>query len=287
MRMLAAALFVLWSGAAMAQQLVHFPSLDGNGPGQPATMLDGYLFRPPYAGRHPAVVFLHGCGGLIGRQSGRILGRERAWAGVLTGRGYAVLMVDSLNPRHHGEMCSVTGFDLALYRARPKDAYGALLWLQAQPFVIADRIAVIGWSQGGGVVLYTIGSDSLGRPAPLPQGDFRAAVAFYPGSCDPRRHPDLWTTATPLLVLSGAADVWTPAMPCRQFLDGAIGRGAPVTLQLYPGAYHEFDAPNLPIRELPQYRTRAGVVPIVGTDPAARADAFRRVPDFLARYLSP
>jgi hypothetical protein len=37
---------------------------------------------------------------------------------------------------------------------------------------------------------------------------------------------------------------------------------------------------------LPNYRTRAGVVPIVGTDPAARQDALARVPAFLARYLS-
>jgi hypothetical protein len=30
---------------------------------------------------------------------------------------------------------------------------------------------------------------------------------------------------------------------------------------------------------------RSGVVPIIGTDPAARQDALRRVPEFLARYL--
>ena len=54
---------------------------------------------------------------------------------------------------------------------------------------------------------------------------------------------------------------------------------------VYPGAYHVFDAPDLPRRELPAYVTRAGVVPIVATDPAARADALQRVPAFLGRYL--
>ena len=62
-------------------------------------------------------------------------------------------------------------------------------------------------------------------------------------------------------------------------------RAAPIEMQVYPGAYHGFDAPNLPRRELPDYRTRAGVVPIIGTDPAARADALPRVPAFLARFL--
>ena len=55
-------------------------------------------------------------------------------------------------------------------------------------------------------------------------------------------------------------------------MGAAAARGALVEMQVYPGAYHGFDARNLPQRELPEYRTRDGVVPIVGTDPAARAD---------------
>ncbi len=94
----------------------------------------------------------------------------------------------------------------------------------------------------------------------------------------------MWS-GSPLLVLIGAEDVWTPAAPCKAFLDGAIGRGAPIETEIYPGAYHAFDAPNQPRRELPDYRTRAGIVPIIGTDPAARQDALARLPAFLARYL--
>jgi len=83
----------------------------------------------------------------------------------------------------------------------------------------------------------------------------------------------------------GVEDVWTPMAPCQQFLNGAAGRGNAVEIVVYPGAYHGFDAPNQPRHELPQYRTRAGVVPIIGTDPAARADALQRVPIFFARHL--
>lgn len=282
---LAALLLLVWGAAARAQELVHFPSLDDNGAGQPATMLDGYLFRPAGDGRHPAIVGLHGCSGMFSRRTGAILPSELAWASELVRHGYVVLLVDSLGPRRHGEMCSQSGFDLALYRKRPRDAYGALWFLQAQPFVRGDRVGVLGWSQGGGTTLLAIGSDSLGRPATLPQGDFRAAVAFYPGGCDVRRHPPNWTTAVPLLVLTGSADVWTPLAPCQAFIAGAVARFSPIEMQVYPGAYHAFDAPNLPRRELPQYVTRAGVVPIVATDPAARADAMQRVPAFFARYL--
>ena len=90
----------------------------------------------------------------------------------------------------------------------------------------------------------------------------------------------------PLLVLFGAADTWTPLPPCEAFLDAAKARGNPVELKIYPNAVHAFDAPNQPRRELPDYRTRAGVVPIIGTDPAARQDVLTRVPAFLARYLT-
>jgi len=39
-------------------------------------------------------------------------------------------------------------------------------------------------------------------------------------------------------------------------------------------------------RERPQDRTSAGVIPIVGMDPVARADALGRAPAFLQRYLN-
>ena len=280
----ATALWFSGTGVA-AQEVVHFPSLEDNGPGQPSTVLDGYLFRPADDGRHPAIVGLHGCSGMFSRANGLVAQIYRQWADELTRRGYVFLLVDSFGPRHHGEMCSIDGFDSGLYRQRPKDAYGALWYLQAQLFVRGDRVGVIGWSQGGATVLNSIGTQSLGRPAQLPQGDFRAAVAFYPGACNDSRQPPGWTSTIPLLVLMGAEDVWTPAASCQAFLTGVAGRGARIESQLYPGAYHAFDAPNQPRRELPDYRTRTGIVPIIGTDPAARQDALSRVPAFLAPYL--
>jgi dienelactone hydrolase len=48
---------------------------------------------------------------------------------------------------------------------------------------------------------------------------------------------------------------------------------------------HAFDAPDLPRTELPQYRSRDGVIPVIGTDKEARADAFARVPAFLEEKL--
>ena len=259
---------------------LRFPSLDG-----PATPLDGYLVRPAGEGPRPAVVFLHGCGGLLNAE-GRIVAREADWAELLVAQGYAVLMVDSFTPRGVSRMCSPDRFDPRVYVLRPKDAYGALQYLQAQPFVRPDRVAVVGWSQGGGAVLLGVRADSLGRPPSLPHGDFRAAVAFYPASCRERAHRLPWTAPLPLLILVGEGDVWTPAGPCHEMVDAAAGRGSDIRIHVYPGAYHDFDWPGMAVRTRPEFRTTAGVVPITGMDRAAREDARRQVTAFLRRHLA-
>ena len=257
---------------------VRFPSL-----AEPA-MIDGHLFRPVADGRHPAVVLLHGCGGLLS-STGRVQARETDWARHLVDRGYVVLMVDSFSPRGISRMCSPDRFDRAVYLERPRDAYGALRYLQAQPFVQPDRVGVIGWSQGGGVVLLSIRADSLGRPPDLPLGDFRAAVAFYPSACAERAHRRPWTSTIPLLVLVGDGDNWTPAEPCKGLVSAAATRGADARIHVYADSYHDFDWPGLPILSLPAFRTASGVVPLVGMNPVAREDALKRVPDFLDRHL--
>jgi len=269
---------------AAPPERVTFPTLDGG------TTLTGFVFRPATREPSAALVLLHGCTGLGAH--GRIFPVYRSWARLLAEAGYLTLMVDSAGSRHIGQTCTASPDRRRMMRARPRDAYAALRYLQTQPSVRPDRIGAVGWSQGGATVLNTIALQSPARPPDLKQ-DFRAAVAFYPGRCSDKMQsrpfvnadPGTWTTAVPLLVLLGESDNWTPAAPCTALLTEAKARKAPVEFKLYPGAYHVFDAPNLPVRELPHYRMANGVVPISGTDAAARADARVRVPQFLRRYL--
>jgi dienelactone hydrolase len=94
-----------------------------------------------------------------------------------------------------------------------------------------------------------------------------------------------WSARVPTLILIGSADDWTPAAACQQMVAGARGRSARVQIVVYPRAHHEFDRANSPIR------LRTGLVNTVdpsgkahgGTDPAARNDAFKRVPQWLGR----
>jgi dienelactone hydrolase len=268
-----------------ALETVHFASLDAK------TDLTAYLGRHPGDAPRPAVVLMHGCSGLL-NDKGRIFAIYRAWMRALFAKGYDVLSVDSAASRGFGQTCTAGPDRITMHRDRPKDAYAALAYLQAQPAVAADRIALMGWSQGGGIALLSINDKSIGRPAGLGH-DFKAAVAFYPGACSERLQsrpwtevePQGWTARLPLLVLFGAADTWTPLPPCEAFLEAAKARGNPVELKVYPNALHAFDAPNLARTELPAYRNGSAPVPVVGTDADARADAIPRVLEFLKGQL--
>lgn len=263
----------MFLAAVLAYLVVHFTTLAHD-----KVTLDGYLYQPAATapGKHPAVVFLHGCGGLLGRKSHVPLTRETAWAKELNDLGYTVLMVDSFTPRHVTQMCAPATFRDDVYLARPYDAYAALAYLQAQPGIDPAHIGVMGWSQGGGVTLFSIGKKSPHNPS-----GFAAAVAFYPGSCSTKRLGSGWSSTIPLLVLIGANDVWTPAAAC----DEALKDSAQTHIKVYPDAYHDFDWAGVPVHESPAYTTSAGVIPIEGENPAARADAMKIVPAFLEQYL--
>lgn len=272
---------------SLAQEKVTFASLDRSASGPPV-MLDGYLYVPQHdapGARYPAVVFMHGCSGLLTR-SGKVMSREADWAQRLTSQGYVVLAVDSFTTRAQASECA-RGGPVRPQVERALDAYGALRFLQRRADVEPDRVALIGWSHGGGTVLFAIASSSPARSEASAPPDFRAAVAFYPGWCNnTAQHGAQWTTSVPLLILAGERDVWTPAAPCETFVRMVRERNVPVELHVYADAYHDFDFPHLPVRSRPEFANpRTGIVPITGTNEAARSDAIERVTQYLAGYL--
>ncbi|ACA18925.1 dienelactone hydrolase [Methylobacterium sp. 4-46] len=273
-RLLLALLGALTLGASAAAQpeQVTFPSADG----QPIQAL---LFRPAAAGRHPAVVALHGCGGLFDRD-GRLNARHADWGERLAAAGFLVLMPDSFGSRGVGSQCGMTGRVVRPGRERLGDAFAAKAYLQGRPDVESRAVSLLGWSNGGTTLLHVT---RAGARDPFEGPGFAKAVAFYPGCRIPAERG--WHAAIPVLILVGGADDWTGAEPCRGLAEAARAEGSPVELVVYPGAYHDFDAPNLPVRERRglAYTVNQDGVAHVGTDPAAREDALRRVPAFLGR----
>lgn len=272
---------------AQAAQAIAAPeqvSIPGAGLSSAPAPLDALRFRPEGAGPHPAVVMLHGCGGAYTR-SGQLSARHRMWGEFLAAHGYEALMLDSFGARSIRELCTQKFAERSLREAdRRGDAYAALAWLRQQDDVAPQRIALLGWSHGGGVVLDLV---SHALPADVTPG-FRAGIAFYPGCSARARKADRFHPYAPLLLLIGEADDWTPAKPCLELGQAVAARGEPMQVLGYPGAYHDFDNPAL--KRL-RVRTEVpnGVNPGRGTtvapDPEAREDAKQQVLRFLEEHL--
>jgi dienelactone hydrolase len=243
------------------------------------TTLRGVLFRPNGPGPFPAVVALHGCGGLVDRRA-PITPRYQEWGDRLATAGFAVLFPDSFSSRGLRSQCSTRERKVRSSRERVDDANAARLWLQNQPWVTADRVSLIGWSNGATAALWAI-RPQIAKKQDTP--DFRSAVVFYPGCRQLGKVA--WSARIPTLILVGAADDWTPAKPCEQMVARARGRSALATIVSYPRAYHDFDRSNYRVRERTglAYTADGSGRAHLGTNNAARADAIKRVPEWLAR----
>src|SRR5262245_15447615 len=242
-------------------------------------LLKAYLYLPEGTGPFPVVVGMHGCEGLR-NPAGMIASRYRDWADRLGKAGFAVLYLDSYGSRELGPQCRNRTTILRTNRARVADAVAAREWLQSQSFARADRVSLMGWSNGGVSVLWTVRPQAAVHDA---KPDFRSAVALYPG-CN-RLDSTAWSTRIPTLILIGGADDWASAKACERMVAGARGRSARATIVVYPGAYHDFDHPSRAVQERTGYAfsvDNSGRVH-TGSNPAARADAIKRVTQFLSR----
>jgi dienelactone hydrolase len=243
------------------------------------TKLRAVVYKPDGAGPFSVVVGLHGCGGLNNSTSA-IASRYRDWGQHLTAAGFAVVFPDSYGSRGLGNQCTVRARAARNDRERVADVQAVRAWLHAQPWVNGDRMALLGWSNGGISALWAV------RPRLKPNDgkpDFRSAVALYPG-CR-RLLNAAWSARVPTLVLIGGSDDQTTPRVCQQMVAGARGRSARVMLHVYPGAYHDFDHPSRRVQVRTGYAFSADGSGRVhsGTHPAARADALKRVPEWLKR----
>lgn len=246
--------------------------------------LQAWLFPPNTLPPWPAVVMVHGCGGAYGRD-GVLNARHRMWGQYLAANGYAVLMLDSFGARGIEQICTTRYSERTLKTAdRVDDAYAARAYLRGRSDIDAQRIALLGWSHGGGVVL-----DSITREVE-PVDRFSAGIAFYPGCTSRQARAERFHPYAPLFVVMGEADDWTPVAPCKTLTDAVAARGEPMTIVTYPDTYHDFDNPAHKAprvrKEVPNgVRPGAGVT--VAPNPQAREDAKIRVLHFLQRHLGP
>jgi dienelactone hydrolase len=225
-------------------------------------------FQKPAAGAgpFPAIIALHACGGYHDPYS---IG---AWLALFQQQGYATLRIDSFTARgHYGDICGNTGEVTSVERA--SDALDAAYVLAGRPDVRRDRIAVIGWSHGGGGAVAAARDGPNTRPVreklAARGGKLVASVDLY-GGCGTTNYP----VVVPLLVLVGALDDWSAGGATCVGL--AKIQPTLVTVQVYPGAYHGFDSPG---------DTHRLAGHMIAYNAEATADARIRATEFLHRYM--
>jgi acetyl esterase/lipase len=132
-------------------------------------MLRAELYQPDGDGPYPAVILMHGCGGL----QPPVRDAMRTHAEYLVGHGFVALVLDSFGPRENGDGWVCKTFDrlMAARRYRKNDALDALKYLQSLAIVDDTNLFQMGQSNGGSVAI---------RLAQLDAPAFRARSAYYP-----------------------------------------------------------------------------------------------------------
>lgn len=262
------------------QEAVKIPASD--------LSLTGLLFTPESAvtprERRPAIVLLHGCGGMLNNR-GQLAARHRDWADRFASWGFVALTLDSFAARGHGSICELKDRPIQPWTDRTRDAYAALNFLVARPDVDAAAVLVLGWSHGGSTVMGIVRPEAPGRSPAGPH--FKAAIAFYPGCTQPLRLNNFRSTM-PMLILHGTDDDWTPVAPCLELSEKSKTAGLPIQIITYAGAVHGFDQPFGQVNLLPNVYNPAmpgGRGAQVGRHPQARLSSIDDAKRFVEQQL--
>jgi dienelactone hydrolase len=260
---------------------VTFESADGH------TRLVGYVFKPeaPHPLRTPAVVMMHGRAGAYsssakGRYDATTLSkRHQQWGHIWAQQGYVAILVDGFGPRGYPHGFPRFSYDtrpdeLNEVTVRPLDAYGALAYLRSRDDVVADRVALQGWSNGGSAALATLSHTAPGINSPTPATGFRVGLVFYPACGLKGQFDDGILPYAPVRVFQGSADEEVSPRRCAELVAKSRALGGDVQFRLYPDATHDFDDPS------PSHQNDAA-------NAAATQDAVARATEFLASVLRP
>ena len=227
-----------YNSAVMSGELI---SISGSSLGD-GSRLDAVLYMPEGDGPFPALVALHGAGGIFPYQLW--------WAQWLSGLGYAVLFIDSYCTRGH--LCAHDTADHDKRRGaimkswrkvsiqqRIIDAASGYQYLLSHERVNSKKIGVIGWSWGGTSAL---GAQKLARKLSLAEGGFKLSIAFYPNLreiINRRQWRKLGNLRRPTLILYGESDT----LESKASYDQLIAENQQVSLRVvsYKGAVRKFD----------------------------------------------
>lgn len=260
-------------------QPVVIPGVEIPGWGHVAQVPGRFGLPAPAMPKVPAVLILHGSGGVDGRGA--------FYATALQEAGLATLEITMFT---HGARPQGSQVNM------PHTA-AALKWLAAQPAVDGARLGVMGFSWGGGLSVL-ISSDAvqerLGKDVPRPA----ALAPFYPvctnlarNLANPQRaffNAQTRMSATPMLIVVGTRDDYEEGpRPCDALLaTWPAAARAVTTVRYLEGATHGFDAQTGPKQfHDPLVRAGQGGMVTVTPHPELAAETRRAVTSFFGEHL--
>jgi dienelactone hydrolase len=221
------------------------------------------VFLPEAEGPHPALVFMHGCGGLGDYNAPR--------AESAAEQGYVVIMVDSHTPRSIDWRRNCGGRVLQ-GPERAADTLVALEYARQHPAVDPEQLFLVGFSHGGWTIL-----EGLNQGDALPPGlldspgnhmnGVRGLIAWYPYCGFAAEFTSGWDSEIPVLMLLAEEDTTTDPLPCAEIAQRNAAQGKPVEYVIYEDVGHGFDV-------------QADWVPVY--DPETHARALREQFTFIA-----
>jgi len=180
--------------------------------------LAAYLPDTP-AGPLPAVIALYGAGG-------NVSGMEK-YAGMLAAQGFAVYLL------HYFDRTGIESADKqTIMRNFPlwmKTLWDAISFVETQPQVDRERIALLGFSLGAYLSLANSAIDHR----------VKAVVEFFGGM--PKEMNLFMRRLCPVLILHGEADSTVPVEEAYQLQKLLEKKGIPYEIKIYPGAGHGFE----------------------------------------------
>ena len=117
------------------------------------------------------------------------------------------------------------------------DSYAALKELSKNPLIDIEKVAITGWSLGGGVTLYSAWKPLM--DAINSDYTFAAHLAFYPPCFS---EPNILEFSNaPIHILIGELDQWVPADACVDLSNKMKSNDINIDITVYDGAHHSFD----------------------------------------------
>ena len=149
--------------------------------------------------------------------------------------GFATFELNSFKSRNIsstvGSQVEVTTASIIL------DAYKAFEKLSKHPNIDKNKVSITGWSLGGAVALFSGWKPII--KAISKDLKFASHLSFYPPCFFDPENTEF--TDSPIHILIGELDNWTPAEPCNYFVK-KISDNSNVNLTIYPDSHHSFDS---------------------------------------------